>query len=104
MGCKIKNSFIDCFDNTFTVYLAWECLLSSSAWRSGHINIKINLFCSLSHQAELSEAFPNWSLGTRYKSLPTFMKKTLLLILLILLTACSKSEKVFNKLPADAVL
>ena len=32
------------------------------------------------------------------------MKKTLLLILLILLTACSKSEKVFDKLPADAVI
>jgi len=33
--------------------LAWECLPSSSAWRSGHINVKINLFCSPSHQAEL---------------------------------------------------
>lgn len=32
------------------------------------------------------------------------MKKTLLLVLLILLTACSKSEKVFDKLPADAVI
>ena len=32
------------------------------------------------------------------------MKKTLLLILLILLTACSKSQKVFDKLPADAVI
>ena len=32
------------------------------------------------------------------------MKKTLLLILLILLTACSKSEKVFDKLPTDAVI
>jgi len=30
----------------------------------------------------------------------TPMKKTLLLILLILLTACSKSQKVFDKLPA----
>ena len=34
----------------------------------------------------------------------TPMKKTLLLILLILLTACSKSQKVFDKLPADAVI
>jgi lysophospholipase L1-like esterase len=32
------------------------------------------------------------------------MKKTFLLILLILLTACSKSEKVFDKLPTDAVI
>ncbi len=32
------------------------------------------------------------------------MKKPLLLILFILLTACSKSEKVFDKLPADAVI
>lgn len=32
------------------------------------------------------------------------MKKTLLLILITLLTACSKSEKVFDKLPADAVV
>ncbi len=32
------------------------------------------------------------------------MKNPLLFILLILLTACSKSEKVFDKLPADAVI
>ncbi len=32
------------------------------------------------------------------------MKKTLLLVLLILLTACGKSEKVFDKLPTDAVI
>ncbi len=32
--------------------LAWECLPSSSAWRSD-INVKINLFCSPPHQAEL---------------------------------------------------
>jgi lysophospholipase L1-like esterase len=32
------------------------------------------------------------------------MKKIILLILLILLTACSKSQKVFDKLPADAVI
>ncbi len=32
------------------------------------------------------------------------MKKSLLLVLLILLTACSKSEKVFDKLPTDAVI
>ena len=32
------------------------------------------------------------------------MKKPLLLILFTLLTACSKSEKVFDKLPADAVI
>jgi lysophospholipase L1-like esterase len=32
------------------------------------------------------------------------MKKTLLLILLILLTACNKSEKVFAKLPTDTVI
>lgn len=32
------------------------------------------------------------------------MKKSLLLVLLILLTACNKSEKVFDPLPADAVI
>lgn len=32
------------------------------------------------------------------------MKKILLLVLLLLLTACGKSEKVFSKLPADAVI
>ena len=33
-----------------------------------------------------------------------FMKKTLLLVLLILLTACNKSEKVFDKLPPNPVI
>lgn len=33
-----------------------------------------------------------------------FMKKTLLLVLLILLTACNKSEKVFDKLPPNTVI
>lgn len=32
------------------------------------------------------------------------MKKILLLVLLLFLTACGKSEKVFDKLPADAVI
>jgi lysophospholipase L1-like esterase len=32
------------------------------------------------------------------------MKKTLLLTLFLLLTACGKSQKVFTKLPADAVI
>jgi lysophospholipase L1-like esterase len=32
------------------------------------------------------------------------MKQTLLLVLFLLLTACGKSEKVFDKLPADAVI
>ena len=32
------------------------------------------------------------------------MKKTLLFVLLILLTACSKSQKVFDKLSADSVI
>jgi hypothetical protein len=64
--------------------LAWECLPSSSAWRSRYRNVKINLLCSLSHQAELGNRHSQTGVWERDKIFWSFMMRFLILLLVFI--------------------